>query len=289
MEYIKQSHGSKIIKHYMNNDPSIASLKEKALEARKLVVTAASKSGSPHIGSSLSHIDITTALYGRILNISPKTCADPMRDRFFLSKGHAALGYYAVLSQFGFIPREELLRYGEDGTVLAGHPVYKSARGIEATSGSLGHSLPMAFGLALAAKRSGQTSKYVVLLSDGECDEGSNWEAILAAGHHRLDNLTVIVDYNKIQSFGTVKDILDLEPFAEKWRACNWSVREVDGHDIDALVKTLSSLPFESGRPSVLLAHTVKGKGVPYMENKLEWHYLNVKPDMLAETLAQIY
>lgn len=268
--------------------PDIPALKQKALETRKTLITVAARSGSLHIGSSLSHIDITTALYSRILNVTPGTLDDPARDRFFLSKGHAALGYYCVLAAHGFIPMEALERYSQDGTKLAGHPVLGSAPGIEGTSGSLGHSLPMAVGLALAAKRNGWSSKYVVLLSDGECDEGSNWEAMLLAGHLGLDNLTVIVDYNKIQSFGTVKDVLDLEPFAAKWEACKWSALEVDGHDFSQLLPALSSLPSAAGKPSAILAHTVKGKGVPYMENKLEWHYLNVKPEDLEETLRQM-
>jgi transketolase len=273
----------------MTTKRTIEELKRNALEARRTLITIACTNNATHIGSSLSHIDITTALYGSILNLSPETVADPLRDRFFLSKGHAALGYYIVLSQYGFIPRAELQTYSRDDTRLAGHPVYRSAPGIEATSGSLGHSLPMALGLSLAGQRDGLASKYVVLLSDGECDEGSNWEAIISAGHLKLDNLTVVVDYNKVQSFGMMKDVLNLEPFADKWRACNWAVREVDGHDMDALVSTLGELPFEKGKPSVLLAHTVKGKGVPYMENTVEWHYLNVKPEMLEETLAQVY
>ncbi len=268
---------------------SVKTLKEKALEARKALVTIASKSMSPHIGSSLSHIDIITTLYSEILNINPETAEDPTRDRFILSKGHAALGYYIILAQHGFIPMEEVENYAQNDTRLAAHPVYASAPGIEATSGSLGHGLPMALGLSIAARRNGWKSKYFVLISDGECDEGSNWEAILLAGHLGLDNLTVIVDYNKIQSFGTVKEVLDLEPFADKWRACKWGVKEVNGHSFDELVPALSSLPIEKGKPNVVIAHTIKGKGVPYMENKLEWHYLNVKPEQLEETLKQIY
>lgn len=264
-------------------------LKKKALETRRLLLTIAAARNATHIGSSLSHIDITTTLYSKVLNVSPDTFNDPQRDRFFLSKGHAALGYYCVLAQHGFIPLEELEKYSLDDTQLAGHPVYGSALGIEATSGSLGHGLPMALGLAIAAKRNKWNSKYIVVLSDGECDEGSNWEAILLAGHLGLDNLTVVVDYNKIQSFGTVAEVLDLEPFAAKWAACKWAVKEIDGHDFGELLPTLSSLPLENGKPSVVIAHTVKGKGVPYMENKVEWHYLNVKPEDLEMTLAQLY
>ncbi|KKW19683.1 MAG: Transketolase subunit A [Parcubacteria group bacterium GW2011_GWA2_51_10] len=269
--------------------PDIEQLKKTALAARKMLIRIASKSHSPHIGSSLSHIDITTALYSAILNVTPKTARDPCRDRFILSKGHAALGYYCVLALHGFISQKELERYGKNDTKLAGHPVLGTAKGIEATSGALGHGLAMALGLALAGKRDGLSAKYVVLVSDGECDEGSTWEAILLAGHLGLDNLTVIVDYNKIQSFGRVEEVLDLEPFADKWEASRWAVASLDGHDFAELLPALSSLPLRKGKPTVIIAHTIKGKGVPIMENKLEWHYRDVRPEDLEETLAQVY
>jgi len=263
-------------------------LQEKAYEARKRFLTIASDRGALHIGSSLSQIDILVTLYDRVLSITPETCEDPQRDRFILSKGHAALGYYVVLAQYGFIPLKEVEAYGKDNTKLAAHPVIGSARGIEASTGSLGHGLPMALGMAIGAKRAGWSSKYVVLLSDGECDEGSNWEAILLAGHLGVSNLMVVVDYNKFQSFGTTKEVLDLEPFADKWRAAKWDVHEVDGHDFSELVPALSDMSEKEGKPRVVIAHTVKGKGVPYMENTLDWHYLNLKPEDLEETLRQL-
>lgn len=266
---------------------STTELQDTALSIRKRFLTIASTQGALHIGSSLSQIDILVALYGQIMHVTPDTFSDPARDRFILSKGHAALGYYCVLAHYGFIPWEEVERYGADDTRLAAHPVLGSAPGIEATTGSLGHGLPIALGLALAAKRSGSSAQYYVLLSDGECDEGSNWEAILLAGHLKLDNLTVIVDYNKIQSFGTTAEILDLEPFAQKWQAANWSVVECDGHAFTGLLPALQR-PHE-GKPHVVIAHTVKGKGVPYMENTLEWHYFNLKPEDLEKTLATLY
>lgn len=268
---------------------NLEALREKAYQTRTALIRIASRSGSPHIGSSLSEIEIITTLYSEILHITPATVSDPARDRFILSKGHAALGYYLVLAQHGFIPMAEVEQYAQNDTRLAAHPVYGSAPGIEATSGSLGHGLPIGLGMTLANSRNKSKARTFVLISDGECDEGSNWEAILLAGHLSLDSLTVIVDYNKIQSFGTVEEVLDLEPFADKWRAARWAVQEVNGHSFKELTEALSRVPFEKGKPSVIIAHTVKGKGVPHMENKLEWHYLNVKPEALEQTLTEIY
>lgn len=272
----------------MKKSPDTALLKTRALEARKALIRAAAKSRSAHIGSSLSQIDITTVLYSSVLNIAPKSADDPERDRFFFSKGHAALGYYAVLAQHGFITAEELETFGEDGTKLAGHPVYRSAPGIESTSGSLGHGLPMAVGVAIAHKRAGTKARCFVLLSDGELDEGSNWEALLLAGHFKLDNLSIIIDYNKIQSFGTVKEVLDLEPLAQKFESCNWSVREVDGHDIQAMIDAFGNVPQKSGMPSAFIAHTVKGKGIKKFENTLASHYANIRPEDVEATLNDL-
>jgi len=267
----------------------IEKLKKEALEIRRLFITTACKSKTLHIGSSLSAIDLLVALYFNILNIKPTSLKYARRDRFILSKGHAALGLYTVLARRGFISLKQLENYGRDKSNLVAHPVYGSAPGIEATTGSLGHGLPMGLGLALAAKRNKDKWRTFILMSDGECDEGSTWEAALLAGHLKMDNLIAIIDYNKIQSFGFVKDVLDLEPFAEKWRAAKWAVKEIDGHDFYDILSVLKKLPIEKNKPSVIIAHTVKGKGVPYMENKLEWHYLNIKPENLEETLKSIY
>ncbi|MBT4209326.1 MAG: transketolase [Candidatus Komeilibacteria bacterium] len=255
-------------------------LKNKALAARRTVITESSRSGSVHIASSLSEIDLLTALYSKILQ---------KKDKFILSKGHGALGYYAVLAEYGFIPREELNKYGQDGTKLSVHPVYKTAPGIEASTGSLGHGLPMALGLALAARQDKNDGHSYVLLSDGECDEGSTWEAAMLAGHLKLDNLVAIIDYNKFQAFGKTKDILDLEPFADKWQAAKWAVKEINGHNFEEIINALEKLPLEKNKPTVFIAHTVKGKGVPYMENKLDWHYFNVKAEDLDKTLEELY
>ena len=268
---------------------STQKLKNHALSVRHDIITISAKAGSVHIGSLLSVVDILVALYFDILRINPKNPKDPRRDKFILSKGHGGLGLYCVLARRGFISKKLLEKYGEDESILAVHPVRGSVSGIEATTGSLGHGLGMGLGLALAQKRDKKTGRTFVLLSDGECDEGSTWEAVMLAGHLKLDNLVAIVDYNKIQCYGRIKDVLDLEPFASKWRANNWETVEIDGHEFNELTSTLRKIPLKDGKPTVIIAHTVRGKGVPFMENKLEWYYFNVKPEDLKKTLDQIY
>jgi transketolase len=241
-----------------------------------------------HIGTCLSMADLLAVLYGAVLRVDPAQPDWPDRDRVVVSKGHGAAAIYAVLAESGFFPVQWLDTYCTDGTRLAGHVTHHGVPGVEFSSGSLGHGLSLACGVALAGKRDGLPYRAFAVLSDGECDEGSIWEAALFAPYHRLDNVVAIVDYNKIQSFGTVKEVLDLEPFAAKWRAFGWAVREVDGHDHRQVYGTLARLPFEPGRPSVLIAHTVKGKGVGFMENKLEWHYRSPDATQLAQALAEL-
>lgn len=241
-----------------------------------------------HIGSCLSIADLLAVLYCKILRVDPSHPAWPERDRFILSKGHGGAAVYATLAETDFFPRTWLNTYCEDGTRLAGHISHYEVPGVEFSSGSLGHGLPLGCGIALAAKREKHPYRAFVLLSDGECDEGSVWEAALFAPHHRLDSLVAIIDYNKIQSFGTVKEILDLEPFAAKWRAFGWAVQEIDGHDHAQIESVLSSVPFEANRPSLIIAHTIKGKGVSFMENKLAWHYKSPNDEELAQALAEL-
>ena len=232
-------------------------------------------------------IDILSVLYTDILNIASEHPDRPDRDRFILSKGHACSGLYAVLANRGFFDRELLLGYAQDGSSLMAHASHQ-VPGVEFSTGSLGHGLPFGVGKALAARRCGHSWRTFVLLSDGELDEGSNWEAILFAGHHRLDNLVAIVDSNRIQSLGTVSEVLELEPLADKFRAFAWHPVEVDGHDHNQLKSTLDVVPRETGKPTVLLARTVKGKGVDFMENSLLWHYRNPDDEQLAEALRQL-
>jgi transketolase len=240
-----------------------------------------------HIGTCLSMADLLAGLYGGALHVDPARPDWPDRDRFLLSKGHGAAILYAVLAECGFFPVEHLATYCQDGSPLTGHANFM-VPGVELSTGSLGHGLPVGCGLALAAKRDGRAWRTFVLLSDGELDEGSNWEAILFAGHHRLDNLVAVVDYNKIQSFGSVKEVLDLDPLADKWRAFRWGVREIDGHEHQQIAGAFGAVPFEPGRPSAVIAHTVKGKGVGYMQDKLAWHYKSPNAEQLAAALAEL-
>jgi transketolase len=263
-------------------DPT-AFAKRIRVHALRMVHTA----NASHIGSCLSMADVLAVLYTRFLRLDPNDPRRADRDRLIVSKGHAAAIVYAALAERGFFSADELMKYCQADTSLTGH-VSHSVPGIEASTGSLGHGLPIAVGLALAAKADKRAWRSVCILSDGECDEGSNWEAILFAPHHRLDNLVVVVDYNKIQSFGRVEEVLALEPFADKWRAFGWHVVECDGHDRAALERALAAVPESAGKPTVLIAHTVKGKGVRFMEDKLEWHYKSPSPQQLLDAIAEV-
>lgn len=232
--------------------------------------------------------DLLAVLYTGVLNVRPGEPGWPERDRLILSKGHCCAGVYSALSLSGFFAISELDTYGQDGSRLMTHISHK-VPGVEFSTGSLGHGLPFGCGKAMAAKRRGCSWRTFVILSDGELDEGSNWEAILFAPHHRLENLTVIVDYNKIQSLGSVSETLELHPLADKFRAFRWAVKEVDGHSHNEIGDALSTLPWEPGRPNCLIAHTVKGKGVSYMENNLRWHYSAPKADQLAEAIRDLH
>lgn len=241
-----------------------------ALRIRRHVVEMTHRGNSSHVAAGLSMADIMAVLYGRVMNVDPSRPAWPDRDRFILSKGHAGACVYAALAEVGFFPIEKLKSHYQDGSDLSGHVSHKGIPGVELSTGSLGHGLGVGAGMAYGAKLDQAAWRTYVLLSDGECDEGSNWEAILFAGHHSLDSLTVIVDYNKIQSLKPVSETLELEPFADKWRSFNWHVVECDGHDHKELYEALAS---SHKKPKVVIAHTTKGKGVSFMENSVLWHY----------------
>jgi transketolase len=215
--------------------------------------------------------DILAVLYGKVLRVRPNEPRWPERDRFILSKGHAGAGVYAALAESGFFPVELLDRHYQNGSNFSGHVSHRGVPGVELSTGSLGHGLSVGCGMAYAGKLDGAAWRVFVLLSDGECDEGSNWEAILFASHHRLTNLVAIVDYNKVQSLDTVANTLGLEPFADKWASFGWEVAEIDGHDHDALEAALERRPED--KPLCVLAHTVKGRGVSFMEGQVLWHY----------------
>ena len=260
-----------------------------AKRIRQHVVRMTHRAKSSHVGTSLSMADLLAVLYGEILRVKPDQPDWPDRDRFILSKGHGAAGAYAALAERGFFPLQQALEtYYQNGSALAGHITHTGVPGVDASTGSLGHGLSIACGMALVGKRDGRPYRAFALLSDGECDEGSTWEAVLFAPHHHLDNLVAIVDYNKIQSLGRVSEVLDLEPLGEKWRSFGWAVREIDGHDVEQIHRALLAVPFEPGRPSCIIAHTVKGKGVSFMEDKLAWHYQPPNDQELEQALAEL-
>lgn len=238
-----------------------------------------------HIGSALSIADILAVLYGEIMCFDPADQNCRSRDRFILSKGHACVAVYATLAEVGIIPKAQLETYGDDFSWLMNHISHK-VNGVEFSTGSLGHGLPFGVGKALASKARGETWRTFVLLSDGEMDEGANWEALIFAAHHRLSNLTAVIDYNKLQSLDTVANTLGLEPLVDKLKAFGSSVHEIDGHDHRMLAEALSSVANE--KPTVIVAHTTKGKGVSFMENRVEWHYKNPNDEQLAMALAEL-
>ncbi len=243
--------------------------------------------GSSHIGAIFSMADIVAVLYSRVLHVRPEEPRWPERDRFILSKGHSGAGVYAALAESGFFPVSTLDTHYRDGSILSGHVSHKGVPGVELSTGSLGHGLSVGTGMAYGAKLDGKAHRVFVLMSDGECDEGSNWEAILFAGHHKLDNLVAIVDYNKIQSLAPVRETLDLEPFRAKWEDFGWTVTEVDGHDHEALERAFAGLKRE-GKPNVVIAHTTKGKGVSFMENTVLWHYRTARGAEFDAALAEL-
>lgn len=261
----------------MNSEPpNAAEVDALRLTARKLrgrLVELSHRAKAPHLGSSLSCVDIVTAAYWAVVRIDPLSPLDPARDRFILSKGHAATTLYAALALRGFFDEALLDQFNVDGGPLAEHPGLQCVPGVEAATGSLGHGLPLALGMALAGRIMGLPYRCFALMSDGECEEGSVWEAALFAAAQRLDRVMAIVDYNKWQATGRSNEVMALAPLVDKWRAFGWSAHEIDGHDLPALVAAMNRLPDGSGKPVALIAHTVKGKGVSFMEDDNNWHY----------------
>jgi transketolase len=246
-------------------------LEQFALKIRKHAINMTNTGGSSHIGSVLSIADILAVLYGSVMSYKADEPKWPGRDRFILSKGHAGAGVYAVLAESGFMSLDKLKTHYQDGSDLSGHVSHKGIPGVEFSTGSLGHGLPVATGMALAAKINKQQHSIYVLMSDGECDEGSNWEAALFAPHHKLDNLVVIIDRNKLQSIHSTEDTLGLEPFVDKWQAFGWNVVNIDGHDHEQLISACNSKITD--KPLCVVANTTKGKGISFMENQVLWHY----------------
>jgi len=267
---------------------SFQDLHRVARELRFRTVRTSHLSGTPHLGSCLSCLDLLVYLYWQVLKIDPSNARDERRDRFILSKGHAAPVLFQVLAERGFFPVEDLEDYGKDGSVFGEHPpAPKYLPGIEAATGSLGHGLPMGLGMALAARIRGAGYRTYVILSDGECNEGSVWEAALMAAAQQANSLTVFVDYNKWQATGRSNEVLGLAPLAAKWSAFGWSVHEIDGHDFSAIDAAVSAKD-ELGRPKVIIANTVKGKGVSFMEDDNNWHYRIPSADEVRKAATEL-
>ena len=250
----------------------VNAIRELARRIRVHAIRMCGSGGGSHVASVLSCADILAVLYGECLRIDPANPRWPDRDRFVLSKGHACAGLYAVLAERGYFALEELGSHYQDGSRLCGHASHK-VPGVDLSTGSLGHGLPVAVGMAYAAQLASRAHRVFALVGDGECDEGSVWEAALFAAHHRLRGLTAIVDFNRLQGVAPVQDVIRLDPFADKWRSFGWAVREVDGHDPESLCAALSAVSFSPGRPSCVIAHTTKGKGVSFMQDSVLWHY----------------
>lgn len=262
---------------------------ELAKRIRIHAVKMTSSGKSSHVGAVLSIADILAVLYRDVLNVNPKNPQMFDRDRFILSKGHAGAGVYAVLGEMGFFSVEILKTHYQNGSMLSGHVSHKGIPGVEVSTGSLGHGLPIACGMAMAAKMDNRNNYVFVLLSDGECDEGSNWEAILFAGHHKLNNLIAIVDYNKIQSLARVEDTICLEPFVDKWNSFGWKTIVVDGHNHIEIKQRLNEAKNNSGSlPICVIANTIKGKGVSFMENQVLWHYRSPQGEEYQKALLEL-
>jgi transketolase len=250
-----------------------------AASVRRDVLELIYRTHGPHIGPCYSCVDLLVGLYFGGMNISPKKPEDPGRDRFIFSKGHASPALYAVLHRRGFLKDPDLAGFAINGGTLQQHPDINVKNGIEVSTGSLGHGLSVGVGMAYALKKDKSKARVFVLISDGELDEGSTWEAVLFAGHHKLDNFILILDYNKMHALGPSKDTLQLEPIAAKFKAFNWTTKRIDGHSLPQIARTFSTLPSMNGKPIVIIADTIKGKGVSFMENDLRWHYACPDPE----------
>jgi len=251
---------------------------------REMVIDALDGGGRGHPGAALSLIEILRVLYDDVLRYRAGEPDWPERDRCILSKGHGCLALYAILADKGFFPVEELHRQCHPDAMLGGHPEAHKIPGVEASTGALGHGLPIGVGMALAARLQGRDSHVFVIMGDGEVNEGSVWEAAMCAAKHGLDNLVAIIDRNKLQSYGPTAEVLDLEPLAEKWHSFGFTVHEANGHDVESLRKGLAALPYEPGKPNLLICHTVKGRGIAEAEHNPSWHHkARLSPEQVAE------
>ena len=261
-------------------------LKKKSVLYRRQLLTWIKKAGAGHTGGSLSCVDLLNVLYNRVLRVDPESFGDPHRDRYVQSKGHSVEALYVVLADRGFFPEADLETLCRAGSHYVGHPTRK-VYGIEMNTGALGHGLPICVGMALGGKKDGAAYRVFTLLGDGELAEGSNWEAAMSAAHYQLDNLVAIVDWNGLQITGRTSQVCRIDPLVDKFAAFGWSVREVDGHDLEGLVRIFGELPFAAEKPSLIVAHTVKGKGIGFMEDVVRWHHGVPDSDEFARAMEE--
>jgi transketolase len=266
----------------------VDSLKEISRVIRKDILNMVMKAGEGHIASAFSFVDILSVLYFHTMNVDPEEPAWEERDRFILSKGHGCSALYSVLARRGFFSPDDLNTIGERDTIFGGHPDKYKVPGVEVSTGSLGHGLSIGIGMSLAAKRDKKDYNVYVLLGDGECQEGSVWEAAMFAPAYGLDNMIAIVDFNGLQAIGETDDIITLKPFAKKWESFGWAVKEINGHDYNEIMDAMSQFPFSEGKPSVIIANTVKGKGVSFMENQIMWHARATTEEEYKQALMEI-
>lgn len=257
---------------------------------RETIIKAIKAGNRGHVGSSFSLVEIFRVLYDDILKFDPQNPRWVERDRCILSKGHGCLALYAVLADKGFFPESELLKFCKSDGILGGHPEYGKVPGVEASTGSLGHGLSIGVGMALNARYEKAPHRVFVVISDGESNEGSVWEAALCAAKHKLSNLVVLLDYNKQQSYGTTYEVLDMDPLGDKWRAFGFAVEEADGHSVSGLRAALARTPFDANRPSIVICHTIKGKGIHFVENNLSWHHkTKISDEEFQSLMKELY
>lgn len=266
---------------------TLTELNKKSIQYRKNILKYIFNANAGHTGGSLSCIDILNVVYNHVMNVSPENFKSPDRDRYIQSKGHSVEALYVVLADKGFFPESDLETLCKYKSHYIGHPT-KKVNGVEQNTGALGHGLPICVGTALSAKLDNKSFRVFTLLGDGELPEGSNWEAALAAAHYKLDNLCVIIDHNKLQITGPTSEVCNTDPIDKKFESFGWAVKHVDGHDYDALIKTFDALPFEKDKPSLIIANTVKGKGISYMENNVKWHHGVPNEQQFEEALNEL-
>ena len=262
-------------------------LAKKSIEYRRNILKYIFHANAGHTGGSLSCIDILNVLYNHVMNVSPENFKSPDRDRYIQSKGHSVEALFVVLADKGFFPESDLNTLCKYGSHYIGHPTRK-VNGVEQNTGALGHGLPISVGTAIAAKLDNKKFRVFTLLGDGELPEGSNWEAALTAAHYKLDNLCAIIDHNKLQITGPTSEVCNTDPIDVKFESFGWAVRHVDGHDLNKLKETFESIPFSEGKPNLVIAHTVKGKGISYMENVIKWHHGVPSEKQFEDALSEL-